>query len=267
MGLTPFLAGWLLVSAMMTALWFVQRARRDAGVVDVGWAAGLGILALVHAAFADTWEPRRWLVAALACGWSFRLAGYLYVNRIAGHREEDGRYQALRAQWGGRQQPYLFAFFQAQGVIDVLLSLPFWLALRNPEPRFGAFEMAGIALWAVSVGGESLADRQLARFRADPANRGRTCRDGLWRWSRHPNYFFEWLHWWSWVLVAWAAPLGWTALSAPLLMGWFLWKVTGIPATEARALVTRGDDYRDYQRTTSPFVPWFPKRAPRAGRD
>jgi steroid 5-alpha reductase family enzyme len=146
MGLTPFLAGWLLVAALMTALWFVQRARHDAGVVDVGWAAGLGLLALVHAAFADTWEPRRWLVVILACGWSFRLASYLYVNRIAGHRVEDGRYQALRAQWGVRQQPYLFLFFQAQAVVDVLLSLPFWLALRNPAPAFGALELAGAAL-------------------------------------------------------------------------------------------------------------------------
>jgi steroid 5-alpha reductase family enzyme len=102
----------------------------------------------------------------------------------------------------------------------------------------------------------------LAQYRGDPVNRGKTCRLGLWKYSRHPNYFFEWLYWWVYVLIAWTAPLGWISLLAPGLMLFFLLKVTGIPATEAQAVRSRGDDYRDYQRTTSMFIPWFPQKTP-----
>ena len=117
----------------------------------------------------------------------------------------------------------------------------------------------GVAIWAIGVAGEAVADAQLARFRADPGHRGRTCRAGLWRYSRHPNYFFEWLTWWAYVAIAWGAPHGWVALFGPAVMLLFLFKVTGIPYTEAQALRSRGDDYRAYQRTTSAFVPWFPR--------
>ena len=129
--------------------------------------------------------------------------------------------------------------------------------------RAGPFDLGdavGLLIWTISVLGESIADAQLARFRSNPANRGKTCRIGLWNYSRHPNYFFEWLHWWSYVAIAWSAPYGWTTLLAPALMWFFLFKVTGIPATEAQAVISRGDDYKLYQQTTSVFVPWFPKR-------
>jgi steroid 5-alpha reductase family enzyme len=110
------------------------------------------------------------------------------------------------------------------------------------------------------VAGEYLADHQLARFRADPANGGRTCRSGLWRYSRHPNYFFEWLHWFTYVALAAGSRLAWVALSGPLVMYVFLRWVSGIPFTEAQALRTRGEDYRDYQRRTSMLFPWPPRR-------
>jgi len=157
-------------------------------------------------------------------------------------------------------QARLFVFFQVQALVDVVLAVPFLVAMRKVGTPFDALDVAGVAVWVVAVVGESVADRQLARFRADPANRGRTCRAGLWRFSRHPNYFFEWVHWWAYVVLALGAPFWWLTLVAPALMLYFLLKVTGIPATEAQALASRGDDYRDYQRTTSAFVPWFPKR-------
>ena len=115
------------------------------------------------------------------------------------------------------------------------------------------------AIWLVSVGGESLADAQLARFRADPANRGKTCRSGLWRYSRHPNYFFEWLHWCAYAVAAIGAPLAWLGWLGPVVMYLFLRYISGIPFTEQQALRTRGDDYRDYQRSTPMLFPWFPK--------
>ena len=120
------------------------------------------------------------------------------------------------------------------------------------------FSLGGAALFVLSVIGESIADAQLRRFRADPANRGKVLQSGLWRSSRHPNYFFEWLVWVAWLVIALASPYGWIAGYCPLLMLWFLYKVTGIPATEEQSLKSKGEAYREYQRTTSAFIPWWP---------
>lgn len=253
------LLGWLIMAAVMLLLWIIQRARNDAGIVDVGWAAGLGILAILYAALADGHPGRRALVAALVAAWSIRLAIYLLFNRVVG-KPEDGRYQTLRKNWGGRVQPFFFVFFQAQGLLDVILSLCFLAPMFEKRSDFLALEYVAVAVWLVSVIGESIADAQLARFRADSTNRGRTCRDGLWKYSRHPNYFFEWLHWWTYVLIGLTVPYGWLAFLGPALMLFLILKVTGIPPTEERALAGRGDDYRAYQRTTSVFFPWFPKK-------
>ena len=133
--------------------------------------------------------------------------------------------------------------------------------LANVDPRLhvGLAEWLGCALWLVALGGETLADRQLAAFKDDPANRGKVCDSGLWRYSRHPNYFFEWLVWVSFFLFALPSPWGWTTIFAPALMLFFLLRVTGIPYTEQQSLRSKGDAYRAYQRVTSPFIPWFPK--------
>lgn len=251
--------GWLLMAGTMALLWLVQKIRQDASLVDVAWSTGLGMLAIFYALTASGYPPRRFLVAGVAGLWAFRLATYLFFNRILG-KPEDGRYQTLRRQWGARAQPYFFLFFQAQALLDVIFSLPFLVVVSNPRPEFSWWEGAGVLAWLLAVAGESLADRQLARFRADRRNHGKTCRLGLWRYSRHPNYFFEWLHWWSYVLMAVGAPYWWLTLIGPALMLYLLFKVTGIPATEAQALASRGDDYRAYQRATSAFVPWFPKK-------
>lgn len=254
----PFLESWAIAALVMAALWVWERVRSDADIVDVGWAATLGILAAFHALTTDSPLSRRILVAALAGAWSTRLALYLLVNRVIG-RAEDGRYKTLRASWGARAHVYFFLFFQAQALLDAILAVPFRIAM-TPDRDPGALEAVGAVILMVAVLGEALADRQLARFRARPESRGKTCREGLWAYSRHPNYFFEWLHWWTYPVLAWGAPL-WTAtLGAPALMLFFLVRVTGIPATEAQAVASRGDDYRDYQRTTSAFVPWFRKR-------
>jgi steroid 5-alpha reductase family enzyme len=136
------------------------------------------------------------------------------------------------------------------------------VAAFNTRPHLSTLEILATGLWAAALAGESTADRQLARFKATPGSNGLTCRDGLWRYSRHPNYFFEWLIWVAYALFALSAPWGPLALASPALMLFLLFRVTGIPATEAQAVRTRGDDYRRYQATTSVFVPWFPKVAP-----
>lgn len=254
------LVGGLGLFALFTALWLWQQKHRDAGIVDVGWAAGLGLLALLYAAAGHGDPVRRCMVGAMGGVWGFRLALHLLRDRIIG-KPEDGRYQTLRRGWGSRAPFFFFIFFQAQGLLDVVLSLPFLLAAMSPAPAPAALDLAAVGLWAVALTGETVADRQLADWRADPANRGRTCRAGLWRYSRHPNYFFEWLIWCAYAMLALTAPGGWMALTAPALILFFLFRVTGIPTTEAQALVSRGDDYRRYQIETSVFIPWFPRRS------
>lgn len=289
--LTPLLTclawGWLVAAVVMLAMWMVQVVRKDATLVDVAWTVNLALLAALYAWIAPVVAEhvssapgasathaaalnsahgamegieRRLVIALLVAAWALRLASHLVVDRVIG-KPEDGRYKTLRANWGANANRNFFVFFQAQALLDAVLSLPFALVCLNSAPKLHALEWIGIALWFVAISGESLADRQLAQFKKEPNSRGKTCRRGLWNYSRHPNYFFEWLHWVAYALIALAAPLGWLALSSPAIMLYLLWKVTGIPATEAHALKSRGQDFVDYQRTTSAFVPWFKKRA------
>jgi steroid 5-alpha reductase family enzyme len=249
--------GTTMTVTMMFALWLLHLRMRNASVVDVGWAAGIGLLALLYAALGDGFPPRRILVAILGGVWSIRLAWHL-AHRVA-REPEDGRYVELRARWGGNITLKFLVFFLGQGLLDVLLAVPFLAASMNRSSVLHPLEIAGAILWLVSVIGEGVADEQLRRFKRDPSSRGRVCDTGLWYYSRHPNYFFEWLIWCAFAVFAFASPFGWLSLAGPALMLYFLLRVTGIPATEAHAVESRGDAYREYQRTTSAFVP-LPKR-------
>ncbi|WP_426690572.1 DUF1295 domain-containing protein [Rhodanobacter ginsengiterrae] len=250
---------WLLATAMMTLGWQWQRKRSNAGIVDALWAAGVGGSAVLLALTGSGTPWTRLALALLGGTWGARLAVHLW-RRVCGE-PEDGRYQNLRAHWHGSQWKF-FAFFQFQAVLIVLFALPFVAVARNPHLS-GWWLLAAAAIWLFSVIGEAIADAQLAGFRHSPANKGRTCREGLWRYSRHPNYFFEWLHWFAYVCLAVGSPLAWLAWSGPLVMYVFLRWISGVPYTEAQALRNRGDDYRDYQRSTPMLIPWFPKRTER----
>jgi steroid 5-alpha reductase family enzyme len=255
------LPGTIVVAIMMFLLWLLHLRLNNAGVVDPGWAAGIAILSVIYATFGPGYALRRWVASGMALIWGLRLAVHL-ARRLAGQPEE-GRYQQLRKEWGGGNPKTRFLFFfEFQALLDVILSLPFLLAALNPSPTLHYLEYAAIALWIVAQSGEALADAQLAAFKRDPASRGTVCQRGLWNYSRHPNFFFEWLIWVAWALFALASPYGWLAMICPALMFYFLFRVTGIPMTEAQALRSRGEAYRRYQQTTSAFVPWFKKSAP-----
>ncbi len=248
--------GWAGVAAAMAALWAVQRRTGRADVVDLAWTMGTGGLSVFYAMTADGDPSRRALVAALSAAWSGRLGWHL-AARIR-RSPEDGRYARLRADRDGSVQGWLFGFFQAQAFLCAVFAVPALVAAGNPT-SLGWIDALGCALWIGAVTGEGIADRQLDRFRRDPANRGAVCRCGLWRYSRHPNYFFEWIHWWSYVCMGWGAHFGWATLVGPVAMLLLIIKVTGIPPTEAQALSKRGQAYQQYQSEVSPFFPWFPK--------
>ncbi len=243
-------------SLVMTATWAYSMRVRNTSFVDVAWAGLMAVAALLAGALSLGAAWPRALVALAGGLWGARLCLHL-LHRVR-HAPEDGRYRALRERWHGDPRRY-FVFFQLQALVVALFALPMLGAAANPTSGFDGWLLAAIAVWLVSVGGESLADAQLARFRADPANRRKTCRTGLWAWSRHPNYFFEWLHWFSYVLIGIGSPHAWLTWLGPVLMLAFLYRVSGIPWTEQQALRSRGEDYRRYQREVSAFVPLPPK--------
>jgi steroid 5-alpha reductase family enzyme len=252
---------WIAVGSwlVMLALWLLQLRTKDAGVVDVGWAACLGAAAAFCGLTGEGDAARRAIIGIMGSVWGFRLAVHLLFDRVL-RGPEDGRYQMMREKFGTRVNLVFLFFFLAQAVLVVILSAPFLIAARDARPSPTVLDLLGPAVWLVGLIGETIADRQLARFKRDGANRGGVCDIGLWRYSRHPNYFFEWLMWIGYATVAAGAPFGWLAWTAPALMLVFVLKLTGIPPTEARALKSRGEAYRQYQRTTSAFVPWLPKR-------
>jgi steroid 5-alpha reductase family enzyme len=250
-------AALLFAVILMAVIWWISVRIHNAGIVDIAWASGFAPVAILYGICTHGDPHRRGVVSAMAMLWSLRLGGYLYFRVMGHHPKEDRRYAKLREEWGVNVNNKMFWFFQMQAALMVVLSLPFLLACLNPAPSISWLEWAGVAVWVVALAGEGLSDHQLKNFKANPANAGRVCQAGLWACSRHPNYFFEWLIWVAFWLFALASPWGWVTIYCPALMLFFLLRVTGIPMTEELAVKTKGQEYIDYQKTTSAFVPWF----------
>lgn len=260
MNALPLLLHGLIGSfALFVILWIIQIIRKDAGVVDIGWTAGVGAMALYAAIVGEGWLPRRILLGAMGGIWSTRLVLYILRDRIL-TTAEDSRYQRLRAHWGSKAHAWFFIFFTSQSLLVVLFTLPFLAGAAKQESYLTLFDGLAILIWLISMGGEWLSDLQLSRFRNNPLNKGKVCKKGLWNWSRHPNYFFEWLHWFSYLLLGMGAPGFFLTLIGPAAMYLFLMKLTGIPHVERESLAKRGEAYRQYQQTTSMLIPWPKKK-------
>lgn len=254
--LTALILIWVLASTGMSLAFLYARQQRNMGYVDVFWALGMAVAAILAGVLGPGSDESGLLVALFGGFWGLRLFRFLW-HRVRGEAE-DGRYRAMREAIGDDAGKW-FAFFQIQALVIALFTLPFIAAASGGADFADPWLWAALGIWGVAVAGETLADRQLLSHRRDPSQRGRTCRRGLWAWSRHPNYFFEWLHWFAYVFLAATGPLGWLSLLGPILMLGFLWRVSGIPWTEAQALRSRGDDYRRYQAEVSAFFPWPPR--------
>lgn len=253
-----WLGGYLLFVNLLIVLYVIHFRIRNAAIVDVGWGTGLALVAGWYALMAPGDPLRRTLMFGMVALHGLRLSLHLYFSRI--HRQpEEGRYVQMRREWGDDFPHRLFRFYQSQAIAGAVLSLPFLLAALDPAPDLGFSGWLGLALYAAGLIGEAVADAQLKAFKANAANRGKVCSIGLWRYSRHPNYFFQFILWLGYAVFALGAPAGWLGLISPILMLYFLLRVTGIPPTEEHLLRTRGDAYREYQRTTNAFVPWFPR--------
>jgi steroid 5-alpha reductase family enzyme len=254
----------LIVTAVVVAMlyfalvWAICVRIKNYGLLDVAWSYGVAILAPCYAIFATAQSLRVALFLSIGLLWSVRLGSYILWRVMRHHPAEDPRYLTLRARWPGRWR--FLVFFELQALIAVVFSLPFLFIFFDPSPTLSVLEIGAFTVAVVALLGEMLADRQLIQFKRDPANAGEVCQVGLWRYSRHPNYFFEALFWVGIAAAALGAPYGWISLACPAMMLYFLFRVTGIPLTEAQGIASKGDKYREYQRTTSEFIPWFRRK-------
>lgn len=250
----------LLIVGLMVALaaYLTSLKLGFFAIVDTVWTAGLGLAALAYY-FTQSLETTRSLVVlSILVIWSGRLSLHIIRDRIL-PGQEDPRYEALAEHWGAQARRNFIFVFLGQVPLVLLFLYPVSLAMGQPEASWRWLDTLAVLIAASALFGEYLSDQQLARFRANPENKGKVCRAGLWRYSRHPNYFFEWVHWFAYVAFAIGAPLGWLSLLGPVMMYLFLRYLTGIPFAERSSLKSRGEAYRDYQKTTNTFFPWIPQ--------
>ncbi|MBB3564600.1 steroid 5-alpha reductase family enzyme [Rhizobium sp. BK512] len=249
-----FLTIAVCLSLAMAAAWGVQRVTGLSGWIDTVWslAVGSGGIAAVLIADGDFW--RRMTVLALIGAWAARLACHIGARTRGG--QEDPRYARLIQEWGETAAWRLFLFLQIQALAAFILVLAVHMAATNDAPFARAVDVVAILIAVVALVGETIADRQLAQFRRTPAAKTETCEIGLWRYSRHPNYFFEWLFWCAWPLLSLSSSVStFASLLAPALMYWLLVHVSGIPPLEDHMLRTRGDKFRILQRRVNAFFP------------
>jgi steroid 5-alpha reductase family enzyme len=250
--------GLIAIVGVMVGVWLLSLLKRDASVIDAVWGPGFALTAWLYYATNDGAAARGMLVAGLVTVWGLRLGGYILWRGWG--EGEDPRYGAMRESWGARfPLVSLFTVFLLQAVILWVVSIPLWLAARSPQPAgLTLLDAAGTLLFLAGLLFESVGDFQLARFKADPGNRGKVLDRGLWRYTRHPNYFGDALVWWGLFVIALATPGSWWSVYSPVLMTFLLMKVSGVALLE-KSLAETKPQYRDYVERTSAFIPWPPR--------
>jgi steroid 5-alpha reductase family enzyme len=246
---------------IFTAAWAFCVKIKNFSPVDAFWAFCIGLTA-VFFLLTENPSTQPLIAGILITAWSVRL-GYHLSHRIAKHHpSEDSRYQKLREIWNGKVNFMFLMFFLGQALSVFLLALPFYLIAADPNPAYDLFPILGTVIACIGLIGETIADRQMSAFKASNPDPKSICQIGLWKFSRHPNYFFESIIWIGFFVFALGSPWGWTTIYAPAIITYLLLKVTGIPPTEASTLLRKGEAYREYQRTTSAFIPRFNYQSP-----
>jgi steroid 5-alpha reductase family enzyme len=257
----PYLLGLNLLAAVlfMGCVWLLSLPTRNASLADIFWGPGFVLLAWLSFALTDGYVGRKLLLALLTTAWGLRLS--LHITWRNWGQGEDRRYQAWRAKRGASfWWVSLFTVFLTQAVLLWLVSLAVQIGQLSPTPaRLTGWDLLGILVWTTGFTWEAVADWQLAHFKANSANRGKVMSQGIWAYSRHPNYFGESLVWWGLFLIALATPFGWWTVISPLVITFLLLKVSGVVLLE-KDIVERRPKYREYVETTSAFIPWFPRR-------
>lgn len=254
----------MLVCSLMFAVvvmflgWLYEGKTNNAGIVDVLWAGLMSTLPVFYAIQSDGSVVMRVVAAAIMSVWYLRL--FIHLCRRVFSEPEDGRYRYLRQHWGKQAHRNHFFFFQFQAILAWTFTFPVWWLSQAQQVNAAATVIALVLVLVAGIGVD-VSDKQLQAFRDNPVNKGKVCEHGLWYYSRHPNYFFEWLHWFSYPILGLGVAGGFWLWFAPVIMLAFLYFITGIPYTEQQAIRSRGDAYKRYQQTTNAFIPWRKKHA------
>lgn len=252
-----FLFTIIILLVFMILLFGVALRVKDNSIVDVAYGLAFVLVGWSATLYQGAAHPRQLLLVGLITLWGLRLAGHIFLRK-QGDAGEDFRYRQWREQWGKTFVWRSFLqIFLLQGTVVWLVSLPLLLVMDQPGGVFGVLDLLGVGIWLIGFACEALGDWQLLRFKGNPANRGRIIQGGLWRYTRHPNYFGEATLWWGIFLIACNAPLGWLAIISPLLINLLLLKVSGIPMLEAK--YAGNPEFESYKSRTNAFFPWLPK--------
>jgi steroid 5-alpha reductase family enzyme len=256
-----FLIGGVVVLAFMTIIWVFTLLLKNTSIVDIFWGFGFVVLNWVYFFLApDGVLARKWLISVIVTIWGLRLSIYIFWRNWG--KGEDFRYQKLRDAAGPAWwwQSY-FKVFVFQGLVMWIVSAPLVFPHMSSTPdKLNILDYLGLALWAIGFYFESVGDFQLSRFKADPANKGKLLTSGVWRYTRHPNYFGDSAQWWGFYLIAAATGQGAYAFLSPIIMTFMLLRVTGVALLE-KSLKDAKPGYEDYVRNTNAFIPWFPRKS------
>jgi len=257
---TLFLSGigFMVGILVMLFAWLIAARWNLYSLVDIAWAYGIGLIALLYGLIGKGTIGRRGLLVVLTALWSLRLGTHILLRLREDFPKEDRRYTKIKKSWGISAKKNFFWFYKFQAMSQPILCVPIAFAAENTSP-LNIFDFLAVVICLIGVLGESTSDSQLKRFKANPQNSGQVCNRGFWRYSRHPNYFFEWLIWCGFACLGLSSSWGLISVLAPVMMYYLLNFVTGVPPAESQSLLSKGDRYKHYQRQTSRFFPWLPK--------
>lgn len=254
-----FINSYLICLSVITIIflagWIAQLKANAGWISDLLWAVSFPLQCYIYSFACDGYAGRKIVVLFLMILWGARMSVYLIKRNM--HQQLDNRYFKVKGLSPKNKNFKILLIFIFQGFISTLVAYPFYIIGQNPNTRFSSGEYIGIGLLLISIILQSISDHQLQTFRSDIKNENKVLRTGLWKYSRHPNYFFEWMVWVSLCIIAINGPYGIAAIISPAIMLHLLLNVTGILIAEEQIVAAKGKDYRIYQMTTSSFVPWF----------